>query len=175
MKKKQEKPNQVQKWKNKLSEKTKKTDMSQMTSKLGKGGTKFGIIRSVGGKIFATFFVSIVAFVLIAGLISYQISANVIKNSATQSMQQTMAMTSEKLDMIYEKYEGDTGMFINDSDLNSLLAEYVESDMAQRISIQRTLEQRISGIMFSDDAIKGIHIIDTDGYVIQSFGSSSIL
>ena len=173
---KKNKPPSVDKQKASGSDKTTKTgrssNLSELKSKSKTVTFNLHPFRSVGGKIFATFFVSIVLFVLIVGFISYQISANVIKESVSDALEQTLIQASERLDMTYDRYESITMEFILDRNLNDIFGSYITGDMGERITLRRALDDRISGIVFGDDGVQALHLIEMDGTVSHSIGSS---
>lgn len=176
--KKKKKPQSVDEQKESRGQKAKETDRSGHLSgafskmKLKKSAFSFNPSKSVGGKIFVAFFVSIVLLVLIVGIISYQISSNVIQNSVSDALKQTLIQASERLDMTYERYESMSLEFILDRNLNDLFGEYIAGDLGERITLRRTLDDRVSGMVFSDDALQAIHIIELNGDVSHSIGSS---
>ncbi len=62
-------------------------------------------VKSVGMKLFLMFFVSILFFVLIVGMISYTVSKNVIKNKVSESSLQTVTQAGQKLDFLYQTFD----------------------------------------------------------------------
>lgn len=137
------------------------------------GKQKIHLFRSVGGKIFLTFFIVIVVFVLLVGEISYRISEGVIKDKVADQSSQTMIMASEKLDMVYEKYESLTYQFITNRSLNEEMNKMVNEELTtyELFELKSSFEEKLNAFVFGDDNIIGLYVFDTNGSVVVSAGT----
>jgi methyl-accepting chemotaxis protein len=65
-------------------------------------------VKSVGMKLFLMFFISILMFVLVVGMVSYQLSKGVIKAKVSEGSQQTITQAGKKLDFVSQTLEDST-------------------------------------------------------------------
>lgn len=114
-------------------------------------------IKSVGVKLFLIFLSSIVAVVLLLGLLSYSKAKNTIKDNVSEANRQTIIQTSDKLDITLKQYENmalqlyfDTKMQSDLSDLLSAKSNYdkfVATDsISKKLSSQTTTDSNIVAI-----------------------------
>ncbi len=79
--------------------------------------------NSVSFKLFITFFLSILCFVLIVGIASYQMSKRVIKTEVSEASEQTIIQLSDKLDNLYASLEDLSAQMMVDQDFQYMLSE----------------------------------------------------
>jgi methyl-accepting chemotaxis protein len=71
-------------------------------------------LHSMGTKIFLLFFASILIFVVVLGLVSYNISKTIVMNKSSNGMDQTIVQATQKLDLLFNLYEGLTTQMVTD-------------------------------------------------------------
>jgi len=79
--------------------------MTEAVSKIGSGLTKVSLTRSVGVKLFAIFFISILVCVYGVGLYSYETSKDIIENKVTDTTKTAISQTAGKLDLMLANME----------------------------------------------------------------------
>ncbi len=135
--------------------------------------SKLNPLKSVGMKLFFSFFVSIVTFVIVIGLLSYNISKNIVKEEVANSTLDTIVQANEKLDIILNQYEQYTMQFIVDTDLQKLFVAALNpnSDDFTRFDSQRNIQANFTQYTFTDSNIQAIHLFMSNGQNISTGGS----
>jgi methyl-accepting chemotaxis protein len=130
-------------------------------------------VKSVGMKLFLMFFVSILFFVLIVGMISYSVSKNVIKNKVSESSLQTVTQAGQKLDFLYQTFEEVSLQLMLNKDLQDLLEKIPTLDPSsyESLEVTRQLTDKLNVITFSNKSIKTLHLYRPDGKLIVITGS----
>ncbi|WP_244209252.1 methyl-accepting chemotaxis protein [Paenibacillus ferrarius] len=130
-------------------------------------------VKSVGMKLFLMFFVSILFFVIIVGMISYSVSKSVIKNKVSESSLQTVTQAGQKLDFLYQTFDDVSLQIMLNKDLQDLLEKIPKLDASSYESLEviRQLTDKLNVVTFSNKAIKTLHLYRPDGKLIVITGS----
>jgi methyl-accepting chemotaxis protein len=128
--------------------------------------------KSVGMKIFATFFVSILFFVLLVGLVSYNISKTVIQNKVAEASVQTIVQAGEKMNLILSSYLELSTQIINDTSMDQLLVDLGAAernkDTGKYEQLRQDIVDRLNVYLYSNPAILSIHLFSPKGTTIGS-------
>lgn len=130
-------------------------------------------VKSVGMKLFLMFFISILFFVLIAGMISYSVSKSVIKNKVAESSLQTVTQAGQKLDFLYQTFEDTSLQIMLNKELQDLLEKVPTLDPTSYESLEviRQLTDKLNVVTFANKSIKTLHLYRPDGKLIVITGS----
>lgn len=130
-------------------------------------------VKSVGMKLFLMFFISILFFVLIVGMISYSVSKSVIKNKVAESSLQTVTQAGQKLDFLYQTFEDTSLQIMLNKELQDLLEKVPTLDPASYESLEviRQLTDKLNVVTFANKSIKTLHLYRPDGKLIVITGS----
>lgn len=121
---------------------------------------KWNPIKSVGMKLFLIFLCSIIAIVLVLGLLSYNKAKSTIKNTASEANYQTIIQTAEKLDIKLEQYEYLTDQFFLDVELQNELRELMFGDGEyKKMLIMSKITSKLSNQVKSNTNITSISLI----------------
>lgn len=129
-------------------------------------------VKSVGMKLFLTFFVSILVFVFVVGMTSYLISKSVIANKMSEASQQTIAQAGQKLDFLFQSYEDSSFQITMDKDLLDLLEKLNITNPASeeyKNSMLKVTEKL--NVSLLNNSIRAIHLYKPTGEVIKVIGS----
>ncbi len=135
--------------------------------------SKMNPFKSVGMKLFFSFFLSIVSFVLVIGLLSYNTSKDIVKSEVADGTLATVEQANEKLDIILKQYEQLTMQFIVDSDLQKLFVAALNpnSDDFTKFDSQRNIQANFTQYTFTDSNIQAIHLLMSNGQNISTGGT----
>lgn len=92
---------------------------------------KLSPVSSVGSRLFFIIFISIMFFVLSLGIVSYQMAKNTIKKNALASNEQTVIQTSEKMDIILQRYDDTINQVFFEAETQELLRKLSKIDPLQ--------------------------------------------
>ncbi|MEK3731345.1 MULTISPECIES: methyl-accepting chemotaxis protein [Paenibacillus] len=139
------------------------------------GKTSFNPAKSVGIRLFLVFFTAIVAFVVILGWLSYNQARNTIVKNAANANQQMIIQTSEKIDIILDKYENMGRQIFYDNDLQKLLYSFKHDNLSDydKFTVERSIRDRLSNQITSDSVIRAMYLIPTDQEIMISAGQVS--
>lgn len=131
--------------------------------------------KSVGIRLFLIFLSTIVFFVIVLGYLSYDKAKSTIEKNAANGNQQTIIQTSEKIDIILEKYESASRQVFYDIELQKLLNQYTSKGLSEydAFTIERSLRDKLSNQITSDSSIRAIYLIPDKGEKILSAGQAS--
>jgi methyl-accepting chemotaxis protein len=131
-------------------------------------------VRSVGTRLFIFFFISIVLFVGTVGLFSYNASKKLIREEVSRFSAIAAQQTADKLGMIFSKYEELSMRFLVESTLQEQVLTMINAQDGSydRLVAVQTLQDTLTGMSFSNNTVKGIHMFDGNGKLLIS--SSSI-
>lgn len=130
--------------------------------------------KSVGLKLFLYFFVSIVFFVLLAGLISYYISKDVITKEVAEATKKTMDQSVGRLDLQFQNYENITLQLMLDSSVKDMLRELnMTHDPFDKMMLNKKLEEKFNSFVFANKAIAGISFFSSSD--LPSFSTSGLI
>ncbi|MCD1261295.1 methyl-accepting chemotaxis protein [Paenibacillus athensensis] len=124
-----------------------------------------GLLNSVGKKLFLLFFVSIVLFVGVSGITSYQISGSVVKSKYAEATQQTIQEATQKLDILFQLYEGlvlQTGTNSQIQDYAKLIFEKKETSAVGIITNLNKVKASLRSSRLTLPGIDSISIIPED-------------
>jgi methyl-accepting chemotaxis protein len=132
-------------------------------------------LKSVGLKLFLMFFVSILVFVLVVGLISYQISKGIIKEKVANASVQTITQAGQKIDFQMQTYENATLQILLDKDLQDLLFGLGASQMDsyEALELNRKISDKLTSMVYSNKQIKVLQLYKESGDLITIVGGSS--
>ncbi|MCY9661112.1 methyl-accepting chemotaxis protein [Paenibacillus chondroitinus] len=130
-------------------------------------------VKSVGMKLFLMFFISILFFVLIVGMISYSVSKSVIKNKVAESSLQTVTQAGQKLDFLYQTFEDTSLQIMLNKELQDLLEKVPTLDPTsyESLEVVRQLTDKLNVVTFANKSIKTLHLYRPDGKLIVITGS----
>jgi len=146
--------------------KDKKTIVSNSPKEIKEGLTwsKFNPAHSVGVKLFLIFFIAIVAFVLLVGVMSYKKAKSTIEDTAASANRQTIIQTSEKLDIILEQYDDIVLQLFFDTDMQMSMSELTQAGRTEYelFMTNKKVNDKLNAQINSNDKIKGITIVPPD-------------
>lgn len=131
-------------------------------------------LKSVGLKLFLTFFLSIVVFVLAVGYMSYKMSGDIVKDKVSITTEETIIQSNGRLDLLLTNFSSKSMQVILDKDLLELMEKLNAgvADDFERFETQRNIQTELTNLMFSEDAIQSVHIYMENGIDIST-GTSS--
>jgi methyl-accepting chemotaxis protein len=132
-------------------------------------------IKSVGMKLFLMFFISILLFVLVVGMVSYQLSKGVIKTKVSVGSQQTITQAGKKLDFVFQTLEDTTLQIMLDKDIQDLLAALpnIKTGSYESLEASRKISDKLNVFLFANKNIKSLQLYETGGKLINMVGSGS--
>lgn len=132
------------------------------------------LLRSVGGKLFLIFFISILFFVLTVGLTSYNISKGVIQKKVADASEGTIMQAGQKLDLLYATYEDLSMQILLDEDLKKLLADMdtVNKNSYDFLQLRQKLGDKLNVYSYSNKTLKSIYLFKASGEPVASAGSA---
>jgi methyl-accepting chemotaxis protein len=117
-------------------------------------------IKSVGMKLFFIIFSSIVIFVLTVGLISYNISKNVIKQKVSQSSHEAIVQTAARLDLLLRGYEDlSRGILINAKLKDSINAISKSADIIETVAPYNEAKKHLQSVVYTNKTLNGIYLL----------------
>jgi methyl-accepting chemotaxis protein len=131
-------------------------------------------VKSVGMKLFIVFFVSILAFVVAVGSISYVKSRDVVKAKVSDASLQAVIQAGQKLDFLYSSFENVSLQIMLDKDLQAQLSELakVQKGSYDFLDLSRKIGDKLNVYLYSDKNIKAIHLLRPDGEYVSLTGAS---
>ncbi|KZE70887.1 chemotaxis protein [Paenibacillus jamilae] len=117
-------------------------------------------IRSVGMKLFLIFFAAIMLFVVSLGMLSYYKAKSTIEQNAATAYQQTVQQTSEKLDIILERFQDTSTQVFFDTELSDQLQKAVKQDKNPFASFvaMGEVNKKLTNIAFTNKAIDSLYL-----------------
>ncbi|WP_414859355.1 methyl-accepting chemotaxis protein [Paenibacillus haidiansis] len=143
-------------WKNKAISSVAKVLPSQMNPS-----------KSVGVRLFLIFFIAIMFFVLTIGILSYQMAKGTIEKNAESANLQTIIQTSQKLDIVLEKYEDNLQQTFLDDEMQSSIADASLSTITdyERFTVTKKMTDRLNSLTFSTNGIVAVYMFSADNLV----------
>lgn len=131
--------------------------------------------NSVGMRLFLIFFIGIVLFVGILGVLSYLKAKDTIEDNAAKSNQQTIIQTSEKVNIILEKYENLGRQIFYDKELQSLLSKLNQEKLTEyeKFTAEKDVRDKLTNNITADGHIKAIYIIPPDKSNVIAAGGTT--
>ncbi|MDF2715069.1 MAG: chemotaxis protein [Paenibacillus sp.] len=158
---------------NKARDNVSATDMHELKQQLKAQNP----IKSVGMKLLLIFFVSIVAMVLAVGLLSYQISKNVIKNKVADASLQTISQATDKVDFLLESIENISIQIMSDDTVADNMTKFKDKSLTQFDKLQtgQLVASRLKSYVLSNNKLADINIIPVSADVTDTYRSATAL
>jgi methyl-accepting chemotaxis protein len=136
-------------------------------------GSGLNPFKSVGMKLFLSFFLSIVTFVLVVGLVSYNNSKEIVKEKVAESALGTIVQANGKMDVLLNQYEQMSMQFIVDTELQKLFVAALNpnSDDFTKFDSVRNIQTNFTQYTFTDSNIQAIHLFLSNGQTVSTGGS----
>jgi methyl-accepting chemotaxis protein len=121
-------------------------------------------VKSVGMKLFLIFFITIMIAVVSLGTISYATARNTIEQNAALAYQQTVNQTSEKLDIILERFLDTSTQIFFDTEIADLLRKVNNPDASSYDAFMATdsVTKKLTNVAFNNKAIDSIYLYPED-------------
>ncbi|MEK4512356.1 methyl-accepting chemotaxis protein [Paenibacillus sp. FSL K6-2524] len=124
---------------------------------------QFNPSKSVGIRLFLIFFIAIMFFVLTIGIISYQMAKNTIQDNAEMANQQTIVQTSQKLDIILQKYRENLQQTFLDTEMQtSIMEASLKTTDYDRFVATNKMRTRLNTITLNTQGIVAVYMIGED-------------
>lgn len=145
-------------------------DMFRSLGEKARGLQVTNPLRSVGMKLFLSFFLSIVILVLAVGLISYSTASTIIQDKVSTSSQDAINQASGKLDILLEQYEQKTIDYLVDPQLVTYMRTMLDTSIEDydRYEVQRSMQQVINNSAIADNNVKAVHLALVNGTTMTS-------
>lgn len=120
--------------------------------------------KSVGVRLFLIFFVAIMFFVLVIGILSYQMAKNTIQNNAEKSNLQAVVQASQKMDIILNQYNESLQQVFLDEEMQTAIREASLSNLSDYdLFVQANkMQKRLTSLILSTDSIAAIYMVAED-------------
>ena len=127
--------------------------------------TQINPSKSVGVRLFLIFFVAIMFFVLAIGLLSYQMAKSTIQKNAENSNLQTIVQTSQKLDIILQKYEENLQQTFLDNEMQKAImnASMSKGSEYDRFTTINDIRNRLNSLVYSSKGVEAVYMMSVDG------------
>ncbi len=134
-------------------------------------------LNSVGTRLFFVIFISIVACVLVVGMLAYSKSKTIVESKVSEASLQTVKQVANNLDVIFRTYEEITLQMFLDKEMHSLTTALKESSNEyERYSNENRLTEKLQSYIFSNTTVKGIMLLPVDDKLpVIAAGSSSLM
>lgn len=144
----------------------------------GERKSRFGIrwqnpAQSVGTKLLLIYFVSIVSVVLAIGILSYQVSKNIIENKVAESSHQTIAQATDKVSFLLESVETTSVQLLADEQFAESLTRYKNPELTQfdRLQLGQQISTRLKSFVLSNNKLADIQLIPATSGATTSYHS----
>lgn len=120
--------------------------------------------KSVSIRLFLIFFTAIMFFVLTIGILSYQMAKGTIEDNAEQSNLATVTQTTQKLDIIFEKFQDNLQQMFLDDEMQKAIMEVSLSNTSEydRFTATNKMRTRLNGLTFSTKGISAVYMASDD-------------
>lgn len=119
--------------------------------------------KSVGVRLFLIFLIGMVVFVSSLGILSYSKARSTIKENAASANEQTIIQTSQKLDIVMQRYlDASTQIFFNpevQDSINNLQRSTTDFDRFQAV---RDINQSLSNQVNVTSGLQAVYFLPTD-------------
>lgn len=131
--------------------------------------------RSVGIRLFLIFFIAIMFFVLVIGVLSYTMAKNTIEKNAETASQQTIEQTSQKLDIILQKYEETLQQVFLDDEMQKAIRDASLSTTSDydRFTTSNQMRNRLNSMTFSSRGVVAVYMVPGEEDLIGPVSSGS--
>ncbi|WP_246070413.1 methyl-accepting chemotaxis protein [Paenibacillus kobensis] len=131
--------------------------------------------RSVGAKLFLFILTSILACVLVVGILAYNTSKGIIRNNAMDSNFQTIEQAAGKLNLMFDNFDAQTLQVMVDGDIQEELSKLRDAQLEQfeRFEASTRIQKMLEEYVLSNSSLKGGYLIPLEdgGF---SLGSSTL-
>lgn len=123
--------------------------------------------KSVGARLFLIFFVAIMFFVLTIGILSYQMAKGTIKKNAESANLATIVQTSQKLDIVLDKYDESLQQMFLDQEMQDAIMEASLTNISDydKFTVTNKMKDRLNNLTFSVKGVSAIYMLSEDGLV----------
>lgn len=123
--------------------------------------------KSVGIRLFLIFFIAIMFFVLTIGILSYEMAKGTIQDNAESANLQTIVQTSQKLDVVLQKYEESLQQMFLDDEMQRAIMDASLSNITdyERFTATNKMRTRLNSLTFSTKGITAVYMLSTDKIV----------
>ncbi|MCH1640379.1 methyl-accepting chemotaxis protein [Paenibacillus timonensis] len=120
--------------------------------------------KSVGIRLFLIFFIAIMFFVLTIGIMSSQMAKGTIQDNAEQANLQTIVQTSQKLDIVMQKYEENLQQMFLDDEMQNAIMDASLSNITDydKFTATNKMRTRLNTLTFSMKGISAIYMLSVD-------------
>jgi len=120
--------------------------------------------RSVGAKLFLFILSSILASVLVVGILAYNTSKSIIRDNAMESNYQTIEQAAGKLSLMFENFEAQTLQVMVDGDIQEQLSNVRDSRLEpfERFQATTRIQSILEKYVLSNNSIKNGYLIPLD-------------
>lgn len=117
--------------------------------------------KSVGVKLFLIFFIAIMTFVLAIGFVSYGVAKSTIQRNAETSNTQTILQTTQKLDIVFQKFADNLQQAFLDDEMQKAITEAYLPGLSDydRFTQVTKMRTRLNGLTFSNDGFTAIYML----------------
>lgn len=145
-------------------------NLKKLPSNLGTKKLLVNPLKSVGLKLFLSFFISIVILVLVGGLLSYNASKTIIKDKVASSNESAIIQANGKLDAILTQYEQRTMSFLVEPQITDYMRVAMDDSQEDytRMEARRSLQSTFSSFTLSDPRLKSVHMFLDNGIVVST-------
>ena len=136
---------------------------------------KLNPAKSVGVRLFLVFIVATMFFVLSLGILSYELAKNTIQNNAKTANRETLTQTSDKLDMIMQRYQYGYQQVFYDQGLQKNINKLSSKNASQydHFVTTQAIEQQLSSFLYSVQGARSIYLFPlTQTYMPITGGSA---
>ncbi|MGG6310961.1 methyl-accepting chemotaxis protein [Paenibacillus macerans] len=133
--------------------------------------------KSVGIRLFLIFFIAIMFFVLTIGILSSQMAKGTIQDNAENANLQTIVQTSQKLDIVMQKYEENLQQMFLDDEMQNAIMDASLSDVSDydRFTATNKMRTRLNTLTFSTKGVSAVYMLSADKIVEDvTSGSANI-
>ncbi|MFC4776534.1 methyl-accepting chemotaxis protein [Paenibacillus sp. GCM10023252] len=133
--------------------------------------------KSVGTKLFLFIFCSIVACVLIVGLIAYSQSKGIVEEKVSSASYQTIDQTAGKLDLMFKNYEDLTMQILIDKEVHQHIDDMSKAaDDFSYFESSRKLTEKLSNYVMGNNTVAGVLLVPINEKLQPiSAGSSGVV
>ncbi len=134
--------------------------------------------KSVGIRLFLIFFVAIMFFVLAIGIMSSQMAKATIQDNAEQANLQTIVQTSQKLDIVMQKYEENLQQMFLDDEMQNAIMDASLSNISDydKFTATNKMRTRLNTLTFSTKGVSAVYMLSADKIVDDvTSGSADVL
>ncbi|WP_435924541.1 methyl-accepting chemotaxis protein [Paenibacillus sp. DYY-L-2] len=123
--------------------------------------------KSVGVRLFLIFFVAIMFFVLTIGILSYQMAKGTIKKNAESANLATIVQTSQKLDIVLDKYDESLQQMFLDQEMQDAIMEASLTNISDydKFTVTNKMKDRLNNLTFSVKGVSAIYMLSEEGLV----------